>query len=62
MVINDKKNLFFVNVPSTFESFLINISKQLCPSHHTFGNDKIRFDQHIWINLHWNFVAFCLLL
>jgi hypothetical protein len=28
--------------------FRIDISKQLCLLHHTFGNDKIRFDQHVW--------------
>jgi hypothetical protein len=38
------------------------MSKQLCLSHHTFGNDKIKFDQHIWINMFWSFVALCLLL
>ncbi len=62
MVINDKHIYLLHTSLQLLKVFPTNISKQLCPSHHTFGNDKIKFDRHVWINLPWNFVAFCLLL
>ncbi len=60
MVINDKHIYLLHTSLQLLKVFPSDISKQLCPSHHTFGNDKIKFDQHVWINLPWSFVAFCL--
>jgi len=57
---NDKHLYLFHRFLQLLKFFPIDISKQLWASHHTIGNDKIRFDQRIWINLLWNFVAFCL--
>jgi hypothetical protein len=62
MVINDKHFYLLQMFLQLLKVFPIDISKKLWASHHTIGNDKIRFDQHIWINLLWSFVAFCLLL
>jgi hypothetical protein len=52
--------LSFVNVPPTFESFSNWYFKTIVTFSPHDWNDKIRFDQHVWINLLWSFVAFCL--